>query len=130
MFHLSDSDRQQSYDRARRVITDNAFSVLTDWMSPHTGKEDASVAMMAIEWAPALGKSVGFKPLNGALKYVRADAFGPERYRLFSDMSVRASDEEISLERAAWRILAMAANPVASFRNYGCGGLGRAHFAL
>ena len=82
MFHLSDSDKLKAKARALWIIAADTFSVLTDRKAPHTDKEDAVLAMMAIDWAPALAKAVGFKPLNEVLKYVREDVFGPDQYRL------------------------------------------------
>ena len=59
---------------------------------------------MAIDWAPSLVKSVGFKLLNAVLEYVREDLLGTDRYRLFADMVAHASDEEMALEHTQWRI--------------------------
>ena len=59
---------------------------------------------MAIDWAPALVKAVGFRPLNDVLKCAMGDIFGPDQYRLFADMIVRASDEEMPFKHTHWRI--------------------------
>ena len=98
MFHLSDSGRHKAKSRELWIINANAFSALTDRKYSFADKADAFLDMMEIDWAPALVKAVGFKPMNGALKYVRGDVCGPEQYRLFADMVVQASDGEIPLE--------------------------------
>ena len=65
---------------------------------------DDVLPMMAIEWAPALVRAVGFKPINDVLKYARHDVLGAPTYLLFADMIVRVSDEQIPLDRTQWRI--------------------------
>ena len=65
---------------------------------------EAVLALMAIGWTPALVKAVGFKILNDILKYVRQDVLDGPTYRLFADMIVHASDEQIPREHTQWRI--------------------------
>ena len=55
------------------------FSALTGRKSPFADKEGAVLEMMAIDWAPALVKAAGFKPLSGAPKYLRGGIFDPEQ---------------------------------------------------
>ena len=42
--------------------------------------------MMALGWAPAFVRAVGFKLLNDLLKYFRHDMMKGPTYRLFEDM--------------------------------------------
>ena len=64
---LSDPDIFQSKDRALRVIAADAFLLLKDRKAPRADKEGAVLSTMAIDWATALAKAVGFEPMNGFL---------------------------------------------------------------
>ena len=65
---------------------------------------EAVLSMMALDWAPALVRDVGFKLLGEVLKYVRQDVLDGPTYRLFADMIAHASDEQIPLKHTQWRI--------------------------
>ena len=104
MFHLSQTEAFQAKCYALRILTANTLSVLKDRTSTDSAKMEAVLSMMALDWTPALVRAVGFKLLNDVLKYVRQDVLDGPTYRLFADMIVHASDEQIPLEHTQWRI--------------------------
>ena len=59
---------------------------------------------MALGWAPALVRAVGYRPLNDVLKYVLQGVLDGPTYRLFADMIAHASDEQIPMADTQWRI--------------------------
>ena len=91
---------------------------------------DAVLSIMAIGRAPSLVREVGLKLPNDVLEYDGRDVLDARANRLFADMAVRASGDQIPLGRTQWRILAPTTDQISPFRGDGYHGLGRAYFAL
>ena len=104
MFHLPNTDRRTAKTFALRIITENANRIMAERSSTREDKENALMALMAIEWTPDLARSVGGRALNRLLCRIRNNVFSDEEYKIFSDMIAHATNEEIPPNHSQWEL--------------------------
>ena len=85
-------------------MTGHANRTLADRAASKTDKEQAILALMALNWKPSVLKAIGSRPMNLLLRRLRDNVLPADEYRIFADMIVRATDEAMPILHSRWAL--------------------------
>ena len=104
MLHWSKNESIPAKRTALDVIAAHAINVLSDRTVGQTDKEQAALALMAVDWTPATAKAIGWEKLNGLLHQIRNQVLPGGAYRVFADMIAHASDPCVPILHTQWEL--------------------------
>ena len=115
MIFLSNHGQENAKIQALRIMAGRENRTLADMSATKSDKEQAVLALMALNLAPSVLKAIGSPPLNPLLRRLRDNVHPAGEYRTFADMVARETDEALPMLHAQWT---MWQAPITRFHLY------------